>query len=280
MRHPTPKLTWIQTGRTRFDRVARAGAQEVDTSGRGTDHGTVSETHAVLQCPHCGAPLPPEAENRTFVCEFCKVAVAPVPAAVSNSTQPSNSKRKPPIKPSSRPSDLKCPRCELALFEGRTSNVLMCGCGACGGLWLDNDGSRRIVSTVDSEVAQLASRAQANATHDVDTVAGGLPCPVCQSPLKRVRISKADLDLDICGAHGTWFDPGELQKVMNASAGHNLPKLPAWAPMAVAVPDGHGGYVAEAQAWRSGPGDLAQGALVAGGVFAVVGALLSLGSDS
>jgi Zn-finger nucleic acid-binding protein len=169
----------------------------------------------------------------------------------------------------------------VELFEGRTANVVMNGCGACGGLWLDNDGSRRVVAQVDKEVEELASRAEANATNEVDTVAGGLPCPVCNAVLKRVRIAKADLDLDICGAHGTWFDRGELQKVMNACGAQNLPKLPAWAPMAVAVPDGHGGYMAEAEAWRSGSsGDGAGAALAVGGVFAVVGALLSLGSDS
>jgi Zn-finger nucleic acid-binding protein len=153
---------------------------------------------------------------------------------------------------------------------------MMYGCGACGGLWLDNDGSRRIVNTIDNEVVELASRAEANATYEVDTVSGGLPCPECRVTLKRVRFAKADLDLDICGAHGTWFDRGELKKVVDATAGQSLAKLPAWAPMAVAVPDGQGGYIPEADAWRR---DASQGALVAGGVFAVVGALLTLGSD-
>ena len=216
-----------------------------------------------------------------MVCGFCKVAVAPAPVCASPSQSAAGSKRKPPAKPTSRPTDLKCPRCELELFEGRTSNVVMNGCGACGGLWLDNDGSRRVVNKVDDEVVDLASRAEANASHEVDTVAGALPCPVCQSVLKRVRIAKADLDLDICAEHGTWFDRGELQKVMNACGAQNLPKLPAWAPMAVAVPDGRGGYVSEAQAWRSGSSvDGAAAGLVVGGVFAVVGALLNSGSDS
>ncbi|MBI5535917.1 MAG: zf-TFIIB domain-containing protein [Deltaproteobacteria bacterium] len=241
----------------------------------------MSESHVVIQCPHCGAPLPPDAETRSVVCTFCKVAIAPAPRSEAVAAPAASSKRKPPVKPTSRVTDLKCPRCELGLFEGRTSNVVMNGCGACGGLWLDNDGSRLVVAKVDNDVAELASRAEANATNEVDTVAGGLPCPVCQAVLKRVHVSKADLDLDICGAHGTWFDRGELQKVMNACGAQGLPKLPAWAPMAVAVPDGKGGYVAEANAWRSGSGmDGAAAAIAVGGVFAVVGALLGSGSDS
>lgn len=174
---------------------------------------------------------------------------------------------------------VRCPRCALPLFEGKTSAVVMYGCGGCGGLWLDNQGSQRIVEVVDDEVAELASRAEDNATCPVDTAAAGLLCPQCDGVMRRVRMSKAKLDLDICDQHGTWFDRGELQRVMNACAGRSLPMLPAYAPMAVAVPDGRGGYVPESYALGAAPARGADAAIIAGGVLALAGALLGGSRD-
>lgn len=232
----------------------------------------VSEGPRVLECPKCGAPLPTEAERATVVCEFCKAAVAPAPPALSTAAE--RRARQSTPQAASRVTDLKCPRCSVELFEGQTSNAVLYGCGTCGGVWLDNEASQRIVRTVDKEVAELATRAQTHASCTVDTVRGGLLCPECERPLRRVHFDQADLDLDICATHGTWFDQGELQKVMNASAGQNLPKLPAYAPMAVAVPDGHGGYISEAEYFRRGAEAGLAPAVVAGGAFAIVGALL------
>ncbi len=88
----------------------------------------------------------------------------------------------------------------------------MHGCGRCGGLWLDNEGSEAITRHADPRVLRLADRADERAkqqprpTHDEP-----LSCPVCATMEK---VSPARIaQLDICPDHGTWFDPGELRRV-------------------------------------------------------------------
>jgi Zn-finger nucleic acid-binding protein len=112
-----------------------------------------------------------------------------------------------------------CPRCKASLFEGQAHGVKLLGCGVCGGVFLDNDGSARIVAAPDEEIAQLAERAEARAiAPDVDTRPAALACPVCGKAMRKVR-APASVELDICAAHGTWFDRSELVRVMRACTG-------------------------------------------------------------
>lgn len=154
-----------------------------------------------LVCPECGGPLPPEAAHRAVKCERCGVASVPAPkpgAAVEAGVAP-------------------CPRCSGRLFEGFAGEVRLLGCGACGGVFLDNEASTRITRARDEAVAALARRAKERAPATIDTRPDDLPCPVCSAAMRRVQ-SRGLVDLDICGEHGTWFDRGELNRVMDAYA--------------------------------------------------------------
>lgn len=42
-----------------------------------------------------------------------------------------------------------------------------------------------------------------------------LACPLCRSSMNRVNFGKVSgVVVDVCKLHGTWFDPGELTKVV------------------------------------------------------------------
>jgi len=141
------------------------------------------------------------------------------------------------------------------------------GCGSCGGIWVDNDGSRRIVQSLDTAVANLALRASEHATARPDTSRAGLPCPSCAQPLRRVRISRAEVDVDICDAHGTWFDRDELTSV----AGTYAPSSP---PRVLIPPD-----LTPNVSSPSSDATL-DGAMVVGGALTIVAALLSASSKA
>ena len=61
----------------------------------------------------------------------------------------------------------------------------------------------------------LADKAAENAAEPVAQSGNGC-CPLCRLPLIRERNDIADIELDRCEEHGTWFDCGELQHVSNA----------------------------------------------------------------
>jgi len=150
------------------------------------------------QCGETSAPAPREAPAvQTVVVERVVVAAPGVS--------------------SSAPAMPPCPRCKASLFEGNAHGVKLLGCAVCGGIFLDNEGSTRIVAAPQAAIAQLAERAGARAiAPGVDVRPEGLPCPACATPMRRVRAGA--IDLDICTMHGTWFDRGELVRVMRAAA--------------------------------------------------------------
>jgi len=103
-----------------------------------------------------------------------------------------------------------CPRCGTAgMFPARAGELLLQGCGACGGVWMDDASSRRLVAQPSERAAELASLAAKNAKQPV-SAEGPLLCPVCDEALGHHDFPNAHLRLDVCDAHGTWFDRGEL----------------------------------------------------------------------
>lgn len=202
-------------------------------------------------CPHCGAPLPGEADEKA-TCRFCgvtSVAVptrAPVTAAVANG---------PP-----------CPRCAAAMFEGKAGAATLLGCGLCGGIWLDNDSAKRVLATRDAGVAELAARADARANRAATWPAIAAACPSCRAPLAKTVDPRSQVELDLCALHGTFFDRYELGLVLRAW--RQTPAQLARPTGPMTIPD------FRQRDWDAGDG--ISGALVAGGAFAIVGALLGL----
>ena len=152
-----------------------------------------------IVCPECGGPLPPDAAHVAVKCERCGHSSAP--AAESGSEPP-------------------CPRCRAPLFDGDAFGVTLLGCGVCGGVFLDNEGSTRITRAHDSVLANLAERVKDRAiARSVDTRPSDLPCPSCAAPMKRV-LARGVVEIDYCAQHGTWFDRAELNHVMHVYARH------------------------------------------------------------
>ena len=92
----------------------------------------------------------------------------------------------------------------------------MHGCGQCGGVWLDNASSQRLTNALCDHTVSLADkigRAAPGAPHQ-----GPAHCPVCQHQLRVTRVSRAQVEIDVCDSHGAWFDRDELQTVARAFA--------------------------------------------------------------
>ncbi len=103
------------------------------------------------------------------------------------------------------------------MFLGQSKDVSMLGCGRCGGQWLDNAGTKRVVSGILSEHArqmatQVSNKASAEARTHYRTGEGesARGCPICAGPLQSNTVPEVNIEIDVCPAHGTWFDANEL----------------------------------------------------------------------
>lgn len=109
-----------------------------------------------------------------------------------------------------------CPRCREALVESElTTGVTYCE--KCGGVFADVPATQRIVSRMDRMLQEIGFRAafgKARKNHEPRE----LTCPECLITMQQQRIESAACTVDVCPAHGTWFDTGELEDVMRAFA--------------------------------------------------------------
>ncbi|AUX38901.1 uncharacterized protein SOCE26_002820 [Sorangium cellulosum] len=112
---------------------------------------------------------------------------------------------------------LTCPRCAAPLHVGQAGGMTLHGCGRCGGIWLGLACAQRLADALPKEASVLAARASSRAVVDAD-VNPIAHCPVCTRPMQRTHAAAARLDLDMCGAHGTWYDRHELERVAGAIA--------------------------------------------------------------
>jgi len=109
---------------------------------------------------------------------------------------------------------MDCPRCFIALIEGELSNELIAhGCRGCGGVWLSNEASQRVIAGMGQQAFERLRAHSKAARHQIDTKKAGLLCPRCRQMLAQTTVADAHLEVDVCGAHGTWFDRGEVERV-------------------------------------------------------------------
>jgi Zn-finger nucleic acid-binding protein len=91
--------------------------------------------------------------------------------------------------------------------------VALNGCIGCGGVWVANACAQRILEKPLPIFDELARRAAANARGRF--VRAERPaCPICDATLDAVTV--AAIPLDVCAAHGTWFDGNELALLVSA----------------------------------------------------------------
>ncbi len=102
-------------------------------------------------------------------------------------------------------------------------------CERCDGTWVAADAFVRLCRERETRVGFLNSdfaRAADDGAARDGAAGGGLPravetkirywpCPACGSMMNRVNFSRVSgVVLDVCKAHGTYFDAGELHRVM------------------------------------------------------------------
>jgi Zn-finger nucleic acid-binding protein len=162
----------------------------------------------MAHCSNCGGPI--TLSDRPTKCPFCDVMNEPAPKevmvavpvqVVNNIVQRSDSSIV----------ERRCPHCKKRLVTVIADGVSLSGCGACGGIWVDNASAQRVLSKPESVFADLARRAAIGATGS----RGKAEKPTCaECPAVLDRSTVHGIDLDVCSEHGTWFDARELETLV------------------------------------------------------------------
>ena len=107
-----------------------------------------------------------------------------------------------------------CPRCGLPLGDRVVAGDRVEECTSCGGVFV---GVAALNRWLGDAAAQAAVR-EAFPSGQTQLHPGGamyVKCPVCAVVMNRRQFAAgAAVVVDVCRAHGTWFDAAELGKVM------------------------------------------------------------------
>ncbi len=180
----------------------------------------------VLRCSGCGASVPPDAPQ----CPYCQAQLATVACPACFALAPLSADHCPGcgavLAPRSTavPEGAPCPGCAKPLASSRIGDLEMQACQACGGLWLDRAMFEQLGTSRERQGAVLGALPSPTEppTATLEPVRYR-PCPACAQRMNRVNYAKrSGVVLDVCKAHGIWFDQDELRRVLAFIAGGGL----------------------------------------------------------
>lgn len=172
-----------------------------------------------LKCPMCGAPAPAE----TTRCDHCGTPLATVACPSCFGTIFIGSKfcshcGARADRGDSTPASLLCPRCRAEMNAVVVGGAGLSECPGCGGIWADTSSFQQICADRERQSAVLGMAADLP-----DAGAGGsagsvryVPCPHCHKLMNRMNFARCSgVVVDVCKAHGTWFDRDELRRIVD-----------------------------------------------------------------
>lgn len=167
-------------------------------------------------CPFCGGACPADVRD----CPHCAVRLLSLRCghcfALEPPGNPSCGKcgHERDLEPLLGPTPLGCPRCGVSLETADEGQGVL-ECGKCGGMFVGHGALARIMAERRTERVD-APRAPFHPPLEgrVDEVRY-LECPECRSMMNRRNFgSRSGIVVDVCKAHGTWFDTGELTRAV------------------------------------------------------------------
>jgi len=174
----------------------------------------------LLSCPHCGAGVAPSAT----ACAHCshELLLKACPRCLSRVFHghkhcPECGAELSLAAIAEAKQDHPCPRCDQPL-EGRlVGDLVVDECMKCRGLFLDHVAISRVVTDRKQSRAEALLGALPRA--ELAPVPAGtkmyIKCPVCRVVMNRKQFAEgAGVIIDVCKTHGTFFDIGELPRII------------------------------------------------------------------
>jgi Zn-finger nucleic acid-binding protein len=176
---------------------------------------------SAFNCPNCGASVSPDSPSS---CTYCGSAIAVRACPSCFASVPVGMKRCPSCGAeaagagsNAASKKLQCPCCEADLAPMAAGKYVLQECAECGGLWLDTHTFQEICTHEEAQEAVLGSQT----AYKTGSCSPGrkrrayIPCPECKKLMNPKNFSSiSGVVLDWCRNHGSWFDRGELQKII------------------------------------------------------------------
>ena len=176
-------------------------------------------------CPYCGNDCPPmvrlcphcDVRLDNVRCQRCFSLQAPGMFSCARCAHPLE------LEPLLDATDAPCPRCNHPLEVSSTSDPRVHECPACGGTFVPRDLLTEILCT-----AELGGGVRDSLPRVTVGAVRYLSCPLCHTSMNRVNFGRVSgVVVDVCKMHGTWFDAGELTRVVAFASSGGLEKTRA-----------------------------------------------------
>jgi len=180
------------------------------------------ESASQLRCPQCGAGV----DDHASQCVFCNAALLAkacpncfARAFVGHKHCPKCGSELDLAAVGAVRTERKCPRCTHPMSAKEVSDVVIDECEQCLGVFLDQVAIKRVVD--DRQHARAdAILGVLPRTEATPSLRAGeklyIKCPVCQNVMNRKLFATGSgVIVDVCRAHGTYFDVGELPLVVD-----------------------------------------------------------------
>lgn len=183
-----------------------------------------------LHCPACGASASSEATR----CDYCGAALATVACPSCFGMMFAGSKFCSHCGAKGDRSEVGggdtqlCPRCQAGMKTVTVGTIRLLECSACEGIWVGVDALTQICVEREKQAAVLGMPAPPEGTAELEKQIRYIPCPVCHQLMNRVNFAHCShVIVDVCKAHGTWFDKDELRRVVEFIRAGGLEKARA-----------------------------------------------------
>ena len=171
----------------------------------------------VYQCPVCGA----FAHDRERTCRHCSALLATLRCAqcfdlnFPDDLHCRGCGQELGLALVEEGSEQACPDCKLPLQSFKAGAGLLLSCVRCGGQMVGHGLLRALLEQREVLGSAVPSPADAPRGNPLAEPVRYRPCPSCQQLMNRKNFGGASgIIVDVCVRHGTFFDAGELPRVL------------------------------------------------------------------
>jgi Zn-finger nucleic acid-binding protein len=169
----------------------------------------------IVRCPNCGGDVTEAARQ----CGYCRASLATVRChhcyAMNGASalHCAGCGRELGLEPVGGDDERPCPKCSTALVAFSGTGGVLLDCASCGGQFVEHE---LLASLLESrEVTGLAVERRVRRAPLGLGAVRYVPCPECRQLMNRKNFGGASgVVVDVCSAHGTWFDEAELPRVL------------------------------------------------------------------
>ncbi len=154
-----------------------------------------------IHCPHCFATTSADGK-------FCIHCAKPVKGLVTEGKVLE---------------DRLCPRCQVPMRGLNMGDFSVVQCVECSGVFVPHETFEMMQETRDAVI--FSPQGVSRVTIEPEQQVKYVRCPVCLKMMNRTNFARiSGVIIDSCRDHGIWFDPGEVEKIMDFIARGGLQK--------------------------------------------------------